>query len=374
MRTSCVRPAALAMVLVLAACDATGPDLREVREIQLIVPDTLGVRESVQLDLVVTNRAGDVVPDADITLVSTDPAIASLDTRGRLTGHAEGSLQVIAMAGTEADTAEIHVALALLFAKDVVDTGYLDLFVMTRHRTAIRNLTNYEYTDMDGVWSPDRTRIAFLSTRTGSGVILLMNADGSDVQELETGLAGAREPAWSPDGTKIAFAGSEAGQAEKIYVIDVDGSDLTALTGPTGAEGWPAWSPDGTRIAFGRSVDGSMDIHVMNADGSAVQRLTTSLTSEFAPVWSPDGQRIAFTGNITVGPGYGIHVMDQDGSNLTRVGDQHVRQFDWSPDGDWFGYAAKVDGQWDLFTLPSIGGDPIRLTNDAEVEQNVRWR
>jgi Tol biopolymer transport system component len=268
------------------------------------------------------------------------------------------------------------VALSLLFAKELAATGYPEVFTMTRHGTALRNLTNYEYTDMDAAWSPNRDRIAFSSTRTDGGVILLMNDDGSNVSEIETGLALAYDAAWSPDGTKIAFAGRYDGYTDDIYVIGVDGSGLTPLTSHTGHERNPAWSPDGTRIAFERVISGSSDVHVMNADGSGVLRLTTSLTTEMAPIWSPDGQRIAFTGDITPGTGYGIHVMDSDGSNLIRIGYQatNVMQFDWSSEGDWFAYSAQVDGQWDIYLLPTTGGDPVRITHDPEVEQDVRWR
>jgi Tol biopolymer transport system component len=359
-----------ASAVAIPACEPTGPDLEQARKVVLTVPDTIGVREGVAVGVIVTDLAEVRIADADVSLVSTAPSIASLDENGRLTGHEEGSVQIIATSGPVADTADVYVALALLFAKEVAETGYTKLFTMSRHGTALTNLTNYEYTEMDGAWSPDRKQIAFWSSRAASGVILLMNADGSHVQEISTGLATAYDAAWSPDGTKIAFAGRREGFADDIYLVSVDDSGLIPLTSDAAHERSPAWSPDGTRIVFERDSD----IYVMNADGSGVVRLTTSLTTEMAPVWSPDGQRIAFTGDITPGSGYGIHVMDDDGSNLTRLGDQHVIQLDWSPNGDWFGYSAMVDGQWDLFLLPATGGSPIRLTDDPEAEQDVRWR
>jgi TolB protein len=369
-------PAVIVTAFVLPACETTtAPGSEQGRRVVLNVPDTMGVREEIVVSAIVTDLAGIPIADAEVNLLSTAPSIASLAAGGRLTGHTEGSVRIIATSGTFADTADVEVALSLLFAKELIAAGYPELFTMTRHGTALRNLTEYEYTDMDGAWSPDRKHIAFWSSRTASGVILLMNDDGSNVREITTGLAAAYDAAWSPDGTKIAFAGRHDGAADDIYVIGVDGSGLTPLTTNTAHERNPAWSPNGTRIAFERVV-GSTDIHVMNADGSGVLRLTTSLTTEMAPVWSPDGQRIAFTGDITPGTGYGIHVMDADGSNLTRVGNHatNVIQFDWSPEGDWFAYAAQVDGQWDLFLMPTSGGDPVRLTNDPQVEQDVKWR
>lgn len=358
-----------------AAADTVVVLVRQVaKAVELTVPDTLGVRQGVAVGVIVTDSNDVAVAAPEFTLTSTAPGVASVDAEGTLAGHAEGHVEIVAMAGPAADTAEVEVALMILFAKEREGTHYPELFTMTRHGTDLRNLTNYEFSDLDGAWSPDRKRIAFWSSRTESGVIMLMNDDGSDVQELHTGLATAYDVAWSPAGDRLAFAGRVDGARDDIYVIDVDGSGLTPLAADTAHERSPAWSPDGLRIAFERVVSGSPDIHVMDADGSDVVRLTTSLTTEMAPVWSPDGERIAFTGDITAGTGYGIHVMDADGGNITRIGDQHVIQFDWSPEGDWFAYAAQVDGQWDLFLLPAAGGEPVRLTDDPEVEQDVRWR
>ncbi len=364
-------------MLALPACDtATEPDVVAGRRVVLSVADTIGVRERHRVRVTVTDLTGTPIPDAEVDLQSSGPAIASLDAEGYLTGHAEGSVRLTARAGNAADTAEVVISLSLLFAKEVAGTGHPDLYTMTRHGTAFRNLTNYEYTDIDGAWSPDRARIAFWSSRNDGSVIMLMDADGSNVQELATGLAVAYDAAWSPDGTRIAFAGRRDGLTDDIYLIAVDGSGLTRLTQDSTHERSPAWSPDGSRIAFERNVEGNPDIHVMNADGTGIVRLTTSFTVEMSPVWSPDGRQIAFTGNITDGTGFGIHVMDADGSSITRITDQttNIIQFDWSPEGDWFAFAGWVDGQWDLYLMPAGGGEMVRLTNDAEAGQDVRWR
>jgi WD40-like Beta Propeller Repeat len=81
-------------------------------------------------------------------------------------------------------------------------------------------------------FSPDGTRIAFVSHRDGNYEIYLMNADGSDKWRLTHNPAQDRQPAFSPDGKRIAFASDRTGNFE-IYVMNVDGPTGTAS--PTGA-------------------------------------------------------------------------------------------------------------------------------------------
>ena len=66
------------------------------------------------------------------------------------------------------------------------------------------------------------------------------------------------DPVWSPDGTRIAFSSSRNGNFD-IYVVDADGGNLTQLTFCNCVDQVPAWSPDGTRIAFPSDRGGNFD-------------------------------------------------------------------------------------------------------------------
>lgn len=112
-------------------------------------------------------------------------------------------------------------------------------------------------------------------------------------QNLTNNEAEEFDPAWSPDGTKIAFISDRDGSFE-IYIMDSDGSNQTRLTNNGDPENLPHWSPDGSMIAFQSFVNDSWDIFVMGSDGSDLVQITDHPAADLSPVWSPDGSMLAF--------------------------------------------------------------------------------
>lgn len=94
------------------------------------------------------------------------------------------------------------------------------------------------------------------------------------------------DPVWSPDGTRIAFV-SEKTDNDEIWVINADGTDERQLT----FNSWewdksPSWSPDGSKIAFwSNRVTGHKQIWVMNADGSEQHNISNNEYDDWQPVW-----------------------------------------------------------------------------------------
>ena len=222
----------------------------------------------------------------------------------------------------------------IAFMRDDPADGTTDLWIVNADGTGLSRLTDCvgqvktgpifarrPCFDYDPAWSPDGSTLAF--TRNFS--LHTVNADGSGLRELTTGVSDASTPAWSPDGTQIAFSGATA-RRDRIYVIDVDGSGLVQLVdGPSGSgPGAPRWSPDGTRIAFfntPRTNDGFVgEVWIMNADGSGRARLyesTCCVEDWGGPVWSPSGERIAFV--LNVGSGGQLIVVRSDGSDVRAL-------------------------------------------------------
>jgi len=77
-------------------------------------------------------------------------------------------------------------------------------------------------------------KIAFQSDRDGDHEIYVMNADGTEVQQLTDNDDGYWVPVWSPDGNKIVFSSNRDGDYE-IFVMHADGSNVVSL----GQQGHP---------------------------------------------------------------------------------------------------------------------------------------
>ena len=148
-------------------------------------------------------------------------------------------------------------------------------------------LTYNDSSDYAPVWSPDGSRIAFVSKRDGNWEIYVMNADGTESERLTHEDATDFAPAWSPDGKLIAFESYRDGDME-IYVMAADGSDQTNLTQfPRGSDHGPTWAPDGEHIAYYSNRAGGWDVFVVDLAGSGDTNLTLSQATEQTPSWQP---------------------------------------------------------------------------------------
>jgi Tol biopolymer transport system component len=179
--------------------------------------------------------------------------------------------------------------------------GFYQIMIMDEDGSNIQQLTNTAAHNHSPSWSADWERIVFTSARDGSVKIYIMNSDGSGVYKLSDQLA--YSPNWSPDASKISFYYTD-GDFE-VYIMNADGTGLTNVTN-NGiiADSLSSWFPDSYRLAFLRDNN----IFTMTYTGTELTPITTTGSVSSVAV-SPDGSKIAYEYSGA------IWVMNSNGTN-----------------------------------------------------------
>lgn len=164
----------------------------------------------------------------------------------------------------------------------------------------------------EGSWmnvdvSPDGRSIAFDLL----GDIYTMAIEGGTPTRIAEGLAYEHQPRFSPDGSRIAFV-SDRGGGDNIWIMNRDGSDKKQLSKEDfRLLNQPSWSPDGQFIVAkkhfttGRSL-GTGEVWIYHVSGGQgvplVKRPNERHQKELGePIFAPDGQSVYYTRNITPG-------------------------------------------------------------------------
>ena len=220
-------------------------------------------------------------------------------------------------------------------------------------------------------YSPDGSKIAFVSRRSGSYEIWLCDADASNPVRL-TSMNGPLVigPQWSPDSRRIAFfAATGAGGKYVVYVIDAQGGRPSRLThSENELEALPAWTHDGQFIYVTSGRSGSLQIWKKPIDGSQPTQLTRNGGAEAAE--SPDGRTIYYTKVPESGPGLW---------SLPSTGGEEIRVLGPPRFGYW---ALSRAGIYYIdFAVPSDAPRPVmflsfdsrRIAQPGVVESTVSW-
>jgi Tol biopolymer transport system component len=318
---------------------------------------------------------------------SVEGGIGDIDANGLFEATAAGTGQVVAAVGGIEGRANVTAAVPPGLGRIAFTSnrdGIPEIYVMNSDGTNQVNLThNPVYGGWSPSWSPDGSKIAFVSSRlvedppgVGWLDIYVMNSDGSNQTNLTNNSIGDGDPCWSPDGSKIAFYSDREGFPYlRIYVMNSDGSNQTKLTNNPADDMGPSWSPDGSKMAFFSNRDGNYEIYVMNSDGTNQVNLTNNPFDDEEPSWSPDGSKIAFTSNRD--GGWKILVMNSDGSNQTNLSNNGVGGDDpcWSPDGSKIAFTSEGDGlpYLHIYVMNSDGTNQTYLTNNPANDYAPSW-
>uniref|UniRef100_A0A7C4RQF1 Uncharacterized protein n=1 Tax=Desulfatirhabdium butyrativorans TaxID=340467 RepID=A0A7C4RQF1_9BACT len=214
---------------------------------------------------------------------------------------------------------------------------------------ALKQLTDSADTDIYPQWSPDGTKIAWVSGAPGRSHIWIMNRDGSGKRQLTSATGMQGWPEWSSDGARILYW--EYNETSKLYAIRtirIDGTSIITIAETTDILDRPVWRPDGQYVAYAKESNANWDIWVAKSDGSKSWRMTTSPAMESNPLWNPDGTKIAYkvaaSGAYNLTEEYFLDV--ENGFDSPKVfawqGPQSIQMSGWSPDGKMIAYTAET--------------------------------
>jgi tricorn protease len=178
-----------------------------------------------------------------------------------------------------------------------------DVFTLPIEKGPTRNLTNSSGAhDKWARWSPDGSRIAFISDRTGEEELYVIAQDGSGKPEQLTsgGKAMRYQPEWAPDGKRIAFSDKDG----KIFVYSFETKALTEIVdAPRGQVRNYTWSPRGNHLAFSMpGANGFDSIYIWSAGDGQLRKITDEMFNAENPAWDPDGNYLFYLSDRDYAP------------------------------------------------------------------------
>jgi TolB protein len=261
-------------------------------------------------------------------------------------------------------------------------TGSKEIWVMDYDGANQHAVTHLGTISISPRISPDGSRIAFASLAENSGwAIRMFSLDLGRTVSFPAGAAGGsnQSPAWAADGTKLAFSSARSGRPE-IWVADAGGGNLRRVTA-FGSEVSPAWNPrTGTQLAFVSGRTGEPQIYIMDQDGANVQRMTDSGYA-VEPSWSTNGGLLAFSWNRKYGPGdpggQDIYVMDIASKRWLQATHEAGSNDSpsWSPDGRHIVFQREINHRTQIWSMLSDGTEQHQLTFSGDNSMpNWSWK
>jgi tricorn protease len=239
----------------------------------------------------------------------------SSDNQGRIVYELDGELQLFDVKSKKATPISITVpddglnrrpsrvnAANLIFGFDLSPKGERvlfeargDIFTAPVEKGSVRNLTNSSNAqDKSPNWSPDGSRIAFISDKSGEEEIYVVDQDGEKpAEQLTTGGRAMRyAPVWSPDGKFIAIGDKDG----KVSILTLADKKLTEVADSRRGQVTDyTWSPKGNYLAFSMIEDnGASSVYVWSTKENQLRRVTSGTFNEFNPAWDPQGNYLFY--------------------------------------------------------------------------------
>ena len=291
------------------------------------------------------------------------------------------------------------------------------IWLVSRDGTDHRPLAGGAAQEANPRWSPDGTRLAYVSGDTEGGAQIYVKWLAAAVTTRVTNLTEAPSNlAWSPDGRTLAFVmrvpvkrellavklpdapkgakwadplkvidrvvyradgeGFLPDAYEHVFVVPADGGTARQLTAGPFDHGDLAWAPDGREllVSANRRTDADMnpadtEIHAIDLATSAIRALTKRFGPDDSPAVSPDGKLIAYTGFDDRYQGYQrkrLYLLRRDGGEIRELAaalDRDVVRPTWSRDGRLIYFQFDDQGRTKIASV-DLAGKIIELADD----------
>ena len=301
----------------------------------------------------------------------------------------------------------------------MVDQRYTNLWIVSGDGKDERPLTTGAFKDSEPRLSPDGTRLAYLSNRSGKTQIHVRWLDSGQEAQITDLQQAPSNIVWSPDGKWIGYEARVPGKPDwnpkmpekpagakwadppiivtklrwrengvglvqpgfsQIFAIpSTGGTPKQVSSGDYNHNGTFAWSGDGKWIYASTnripdaeySLEGG-DIYAYSVDDGTVKQLTTRKGPDSDPVPSPGGKKIAYIGHDWKFQSYTVnhlYVMDADGKNtknLTASLDRDVRGPHWSWDGKTLYFLVDDRGNTQLYSADPESGEVKAVTSGQQ--------
>ncbi len=222
-------------------------------------------------------------------------------------------------------------------------------------------------------FSRDGRTIAYLQWNAGENQkIWIMDADGANARQLTSG----REVNWAsnflPDNDTIVFISQPHGTQE-IHSVSVSTGREKLLFRAPQSMGWVRVSPDGQQLAFLSTKGETINVWVMPITGGPPRQLTFDRETIGWPSWSPDGKSLAV--QIKRGSNTYLGIMPSSGGDVTQLTFDNgvVHPHHWSPDGDKILFGAQRNGVWNVYWYSLSTRQQKQLTKYTEGTHYVRY-
>lgn len=239
-------------------------------------------------------------------------------------------------------------------------------------RRAAHHISDLIYEKLTGRKGVFNTRIAYVTSVANANgkqyMLQVADADGYNPRTIAESPEPIMAPAWSPDASKIAYVSFHT-KRSAIYVQTLATGQREAVAAYPGINGAPAWSPDGNQLAITLSKDGSPDVYVLNLANRGLTRLTSSLSIDTEPVWSPDGSTIVFTSDQGGKPQlYSVPSSGGRATRLTFQGDYNARGR-FSPDGRSLAMVTGRGGSYRIAVM-DIASRTVNVLSEGNLDES----